>query len=274
MKRRLFAAKNLSNRVPLTGVNELTEQFFLLQQRMQRREPKGRRFSLDDKVLALSLLKQSGKGYKFLSSIFALPSRKTLTTLLNKIPFGPGINIHIFEHLKNVVSNMKSYDRYCTLIFDEISLGLGLEYNRKLDGVEGFVDYGNSNRFSAFADHALVFMVRGIHRKWKQPVCFTFCEGTTSTAHLVRMLKNVIRQVRTTGLKIVATVCDQGATNRAAINQLLHETLVHNPNNRYCGFLIDDVEIVPLYDCPHLLKGIRNNLLVKKLQRIPHASLL
>ncbi|CAI6343489.1 unnamed protein product [Macrosiphum euphorbiae] len=70
-----------------------------------------------------------------------------------------------------------------------------------------------------------------------------------------------------TGLKIVATVCDQGATNVAAINKLKDETnrycMHQNVENWYFGFLIEDVEIVPIFDPPHLLKCIRNNLMTK-----------
>ncbi|KAF2897876.1 hypothetical protein ILUMI_08300, partial [Ignelater luminosus] len=35
---------------------------------------------------------------------------------------------------------------------------------------------------------------------------------------------------------------------------------------RYHGFLIDEDEIVPLYDFPHLLKEVRNNFLTKELR--------
>jgi hypothetical protein len=34
--------------------------------------------------------------------------------------------------------------------------------------------------------------------------------------------------------------------------------------NCYFGFLVNGEEVVPLYDVPHLFKGIRNNLLNMK----------
>lgn len=79
----------------------------------------------------------------------------------------------------------------------------------------------------------------------------------------------MIRESRKCGLKIVATVCDQGATNRAAINALLKETreycLNNNTEKSYQGYLIDDEEVVHLYDVPHLMKCMENNLLNKNL---------
>ena len=69
------------------------------------------------------------------------------------------------------------------------------------------------------------------------------------------------------GFHVVGTICDQGSTNRAAVNYLLQETnelcLAEGEENTYRGFLIDDIEVVPLYDFPDLLKGIRNNMLNK-----------
>ena len=44
----------------------------------------------------------------------------------------------------------------------------GLRYNGKLDAVDGFSDH--VSRTEELANHALVFIVRGIIEKWKQPV--------------------------------------------------------------------------------------------------------
>ena len=179
------------------------------------------------------------------------------------------INPHIFDHIKQLVQKMDPLSKYCVLIFDEISLESGLQYNAKLDVVDGFVDYGGCERRTVLADHALVFMIRGLHKKWKQPICYTFCEGCTPTADLIRMIKMLVREVRNTGLHLVATICDQGATNQAAINTLLFDTKIYcqqnNIENRYQGYLIDNLEVLHLYDFPHLLKGVRNSLLTKNL---------
>lgn len=70
-------------------------------------------------------------------------------------------------------------------------------------------DLGNGIRMKKIADHALVFMISCIIRKFKQPVLFTFCEGTTATDDLVRLIKEVVRKVRKAGLYVVSTICDQ-----------------------------------------------------------------
>jgi hypothetical protein len=112
-------------------------------------------------------------------------------------------------------------------------------------------------------------MVKGIYNKWKQTVCFTFCAGTTSTDQLSNILKEVIRQLRSCGLIVLATISDQGATNQAVVNQLISSANRHfaelNEENRLQGYLIDGVEVVHLFDFPHLIKCIRNMLLTKEL---------
>jgi hypothetical protein len=138
------------------------------------------------------------------------PPRRVLTEMLNKIPFQIGINESIFNHMKKRVSDMETIEKLCVLMFDEISLSPGLEYNSRTDSVEGFVDSGGSDRRLAFADHALTCMVKGIYKKWDQSVCFTFCERTTSTNQLSKILKELIRQLRSYGLIVLGKISDQG----------------------------------------------------------------
>lgn len=92
-----------TNKKSLCGLNQFTRQFIESQIRMQPQKPRGRRFTVDDKVFVLSLFKQRGKAYKTLSKVFALPSRKSTMDLLNKIPFDTEINKRIFDHLKSAV---------------------------------------------------------------------------------------------------------------------------------------------------------------------------
>uniref|UniRef100_A0AAR5Q909 THAP-type domain-containing protein n=1 Tax=Dendroctonus ponderosae TaxID=77166 RepID=A0AAR5Q909_DENPD len=249
----------------LKNVNGIERKCILAKNRNKKLIPRGRKFSLEEKIFALSIYKQCGKSYRYLSDAFGLPSRKTLVKVLQHIPFHTGINNRLFQHLKVRVSKLTLLDRHCVLMFDEIALQPGLQYNYILDCVDGFVDLGGADRRPKFADHALVFLLKGIRKQWKQPICFTFCEGTTQTADLIDLIKSVVRKVRETGLSIVATVSDQGATNAAAIRSLIQDTqrqcVRKGVDNGYQGYLVDEMEIVHLFDIPHLFRGIRNGLL-------------
>lgn len=152
-------------------VNGPTYEFILCQIQNQQQHPKSRRYSLDQKLLALSLFKASGKGYRLLSKIFALPSKGSLTKLLNRLPFRAGINQNVFDTLKRSVSKMKPLSKYCSLIFDEIALQSNLQYNLKEDCIDGLEDFGDIQN-PVLADHANVFMIKGIFCSWKQPIAF------------------------------------------------------------------------------------------------------
>lgn len=272
-KKRLSAAETFATsktfHTLLSGLNSASRTLILSQLRNQKRKPKGYRFTTAEKILSLSLFKQSGRGYRLLSKMFALPSRKTIRAMLKKVPFEPGLNLHIMKHLKGTVEKLQPHDKYCTLVFDEISLSSGLYYHAGNDKIIGFEDLGDCNRKPKLADHAIVFMVRGIHRKWKQPVSYMLVQSSTKTIDLVRLIKEITRGLFEAGLNVIATVCDQGTANVSAINYLTSETerSYTRLKKEYQGgfFEIDGHKVVPLFDPPHLLKGMRNNLLNKDL---------
>lgn len=113
-------------------------------------------------------------------------------------------------------------------------------------------------------------MVRGLIYNYKQAVSYTFASSATKGPELARQIKEVIGALQESGFIVVASVCDQGTNNRQALNLLLDETrgiyLRKGENPKENIILINGQEIVPLYDPPHLLKGIRNNLMTKNLE--------
>lgn len=201
-KTRLLQAEKYmeDHKKSLRNLNDVTCNFIECQIRTQSKKSRGRRFSLNDKVFALSLFKESGKAYRLLHKVFALPSRSSLMKLLKKIPFQPGINKKKFQHLKLTVQKIKNpLDKYCTILFDEISLSAGLQYIPTYDKIIGFEDLGDEERKPLFADKALTFMVRGVRKKFKQPVAFMLTNSTMKTTNLVNVIKEVVQAVQSPG---------------------------------------------------------------------------
>lgn len=266
-KKKIECAKNLSNsKIFLNTIDKLPKsmQIFTKLQFKHKNKPRGRRYTTDEKIMALSIFKQSTKAYSFLEKLFVLPSKRRLQKLLSQIPLKPGINEDIFKHLKKTVCRLPKEKRLCTLIFDEVAIEPGLYFNK--GHIIGFEDFGYKNT-SKIADHALVFMLKSIKAKFKQPICFTFCQSCTKKDDLKYLIKLIIREIHKTGLKIIATICDQSQTNVSAIKSLREDTRGEylRKGNDYNSFAfeIDGKKIFPLFDTPHLLKGVRNNLLKK-----------
>lgn len=79
-------------------------------------------------------------------------------------------------------------------MFDEISLASNLSIKVKSDLVEVLVDLG-THRTSKTTDNALVFMIRGVHSKWKQAVGFYFVRSTAKTYVLKSCIQAVINAI-------------------------------------------------------------------------------
>ncbi|XP_026476046.1 uncharacterized protein LOC113381310 [Ctenocephalides felis] len=121
----------------------------------------------------------------------------------------------------------------------------------------GFEELANG-----FADHALVFMIKGLKNKWKWPVAFYFSDGGVNNFNLKCCIEEVVKKLLSIDLKIVATVCNQYPANRKAVSMLINETnkrYGRNNDDKRLEFEINGHPIAPLFDPPHMLKCMMNN---------------
>ena len=81
------------------------------------------------------------------------------------------MNAHVFSILKDNLQTMFDKFRTSRLIFDEMSI-------RRLTVLEA-LRTGNHGSTSNIAHHALVFMLCGLYKKWKQPVTLYLIHGNT-----------------------------------------------------------------------------------------------
>ncbi|XP_063237529.1 uncharacterized protein LOC134539428 [Bacillus rossius redtenbacheri] len=242
----------LSQSMSLAATNFLASRVF-----GRRRQRKGRKWSLEDKVHALALYKRLPKCYTLLSTVFELPSKKSLSNTLARISWRPGYNKNIFESLVKTVSGMDAIDRTCLLLFDEMPLKERLQYDSRTDSIVGFEDWGHLGKRDKFGSHALVFLLKGLRRKWVQPVAFYVTAGSLS----VELLRSVLQSCWRAGLNVVATVCNMKASNSRMLRRL--GATEDNPSLH-----IGCNSVVTLYNPPQLLKATRNmlfkhNVLVK-----------
>ncbi|XP_063895591.1 uncharacterized protein LOC135118220 [Helicoverpa armigera] len=163
--------------------------------RNENRSSQGKRWSDNDKALAIAMYKKSPKLYRYLRHLLPLPSPRTLQNVLSKMPMNPGFNKSIIDHLKRKVKELSCKDKTCVILFDEMSLKKRLIFNTAYDKVEGFQDLGEHGRSGELADKALVFLLQGVHKKIKQPLAHYFVKGTISSDKLVAIIKNTIKMV-------------------------------------------------------------------------------
>lgn len=266
---------NCSSNV-LANSTSLAKLLFKLQGRENNKKEQGRRFTLEEKIASLSIFKHSPKAYKFLRSIFILPAAQTLIKLIHQSKLTPGFNKNIFFQLKKKSESIKNTEKLCVLLFDEVSLKVNVTYQERKDEVAGFIDNGRE-KTAEYADHALVFMIRGLLHNYKQPIYYSFSKNCTKGPELANQIKEVVKGIQEAGFIVLATVCDQGTNNRQALKWLLNETrgiyLRRKEQPKENIILINNREVIPLYDPPHLIKCIRNNLITKNLQYITNDTI-
>lgn len=205
-----------------------------------------------DKVFSLALYKRGPRCYNLLKQFIPLPSKTTIQSVLKNIPQEPGLNEKLLQKIHKRMINVKPIDRTCCLIFDEIALAEQLVFDKVHDKIIGVVDLGTLGRKIETANHALVFMIHGLRKKWEQPLAYYFTKDVIKTIDLVFLIKEIITSLQSIGLKVLATICDQGSTNRAAIKQLTGDRSISNPGPY---FFINSQKIFTIYDPPHLLKS-------------------
>ncbi|XP_044757466.1 uncharacterized protein LOC123315702 isoform X2 [Coccinella septempunctata] len=246
------------------NLNDFTKSFLNSQLQNVNIPPTGRRWTVKGKAFALSIFKRSPRLYRYLRAFFQLPSPRTLQTLLSHIPFECGVLVPVLEYLKLQTEEMTELERNCALIFDEISLSSGFSYESHKQRISGFEDLGQLGRTSNQANHALVFMIRGIKKNFKIPVAYYFVKDTVKSTDLKNLIILVIEKLQMVGIKICATVCDQGSTNRGALSSLVADCTNKKPSPYH--FVVNGQTIFTIFDVPHLLKNTRNALIKCKIE--------
>lgn len=135
-----------------------------------------------------------------------------------------------------------------------MSLSSSFHYETSKQQNSGFEDLGHLAYTIKTANHALVLMLRGICKSWKQVIAYYFTTSTISTMALKNIIVTVISRLQKERFNIMATICDQGAMNRAVLAQLCCE---NSPNTKNY-FLVNDKQIFIIFDVFHLLKNTRN----------------
>jgi len=270
-----LAEKNFERKIE--EMPEIMRRFFISNFNNSKCNKYKRQYSIEDKAFALALAKRGPKLYRFLINIFCLPSMESLRKFMHEIPINSGLSDCVFKNLEEKVTTFTDYrEKYCVLLFDELKLSAGLHYNASTDTVEGLVDNGFERNIN-IADHAQVWLLKGIYgqRPWKQPLLYTFCQGTSSSENIIRMYKEIVQRCYDIGLIIIASICHQGSTNVKAINTMIFDSKRHaKAELKDDIIIINDIKIIPLYDPPHLFKTFRNNFLTKDCKYISEDKIM
>lgn len=140
-------------------------------------------------------------------------------------------------------------------MFDDMSIRQCLEYSTLYDLIEGFQDLGRLGRSNKIAKQATVFMLRGLYFQWKLPIGYFVSEKGLSGSNSKETIQTCLSHLENVGLSVKAIICDQSTTNTRALKELgvsVDAPYFHTASGE---------KVFAVYDPPHLLKSLRNNLL-------------
>ena len=209
------------------------------------------------------------------SGFIKLPSERTLRdyTHLFKASTGiqPEVNAQIIKEAK--VDTLEEWKKYVAVVFDEVKIREDLVYNKHTSEIIGFLDLGEvNNQLNSIADvatkgefaprsvatHMLVFMVRSLFTSFEFPYA-QFATRTASAAEIALMAWDVVRNLESCDLKVIALSCDGASTNRCFFKMYSSSKKklpAYKTRNPYSN---DDRQIYFISDVPHLMKTVRNS---------------
>jgi DNA transposase THAP9 len=102
-------------------------------------------------------------------------------------------------------------------------------------------------------------MARGLKTKWKQPLAYFLVSNTTSAERLKLFVEHCIMKLSAANFNTVCVICDQGSTN-----QQMFKLFGISQDKPYAT--VDSRIVHFMFDPPHLLKSVRNNLMKHDLE--------
>ena len=124
-------------------------------------------------------------------------------------------------------------------MFDEMSIRKNLHFDQKYGYFGGYEDLGSQGKTINIGNHAPFFMLRGLRKRWKQPVAYYLVHGSTKCEMFVNFLKEALDAWHDTEMEVVATVYDMGAKN---INAL--KLLVVSEETNFSSFMIKNCSYI------------------------------
>nr|XP_050038196.1 uncharacterized protein LOC126535352 isoform X1 [Dermacentor andersoni]XP_050042913.1 uncharacterized protein LOC126540168 isoform X1 [Dermacentor andersoni] len=231
-------------------------------QALSRNSNKGSTWSPQSVKQALQIKFSCGtSGYETLRKLgYPLPTNRTLARRLQALSFLPGILTDVIDLLKTKAEGMQDIEKDCVLLLDEMEIARGYELDRAEDVVLGGTTL--PAKPDEPAHHALVFMIGGLNRRWKQVIAYHFTERSIDGLILKDYILNIVKVCADISLRIRVVTSDMGSSNRAMWREFRFSS--HRNSNTICSIphpCLEDKELFFTADAAHVLKNIRGQLL-------------
>ncbi|KAF2895262.1 hypothetical protein ILUMI_10911 [Ignelater luminosus] len=146
--------------------------------------------------------------------------RRSLQRRTQNVNFKPGCNDFVFAALKLKLSSMSEKEKCCTICIDEMSLKSALFYDVSREEIIEFHNKGDRNKFLP-AQSVIVIMVRGIHKNFKQSLCYFFTKTMCKGEQFKSITLNCTEKIQIeSGDNVRAVVSDPESNFRELVKSL------------------------------------------------------
>lgn len=135
---------------------------------------------------------------------------------IEHIKFDPGLLANVFLRLQEMIDNMNENDKNCVLFFDEMSIEQRIDLDPSTGAYIGYVSLPGVPK--QVASKALVFLLAGIRKRYKQVIAYYFTTDKAYHEAVVEVIMKILERCEQIGFKILALVCDMG--NRGLMARL------------------------------------------------------
>lgn len=217
---------------------------------LNQKHPRGRRYTVDEKVLVLTVAKGGSRAVAALEKQMIVPSHQTSARLLRNVTLTTGFNDRLLGAVKKFVDVQPTpQDRCFILTWDEMSLNKSVCWNSRHKLFQGLEDFGSLGRSPNVCNSALILQIQGVKKRVKIPVAYVLAHKSTPAKVLAKLVTETILRLHHLGARVIAGVCDQAGTNRKCM-ELLGAT-AERP-----FFELNSQKIVLFNDPPHVGKRI------------------
>lgn len=215
-----------------------------------------KQYNSKDYAEALQLRCSSAAAYERFREFLVLPSLRTLRKVTKFVNDSDDI-----AYYKAILSNLEDRSRVCCLLFDEIYVKPGLQY-------QGSRVFGEaSNHPGSLAKTMLGVMVTSVCGSFEHCVK-VLPVAALDSKFLLTTVRDTISLLHGCGATIVALVSDNHR-----INQALYESLRTDPEAPWrCSCPITGKPLFLLTDSVHLCKSIRNNWICDRTKELLFAT--
>ncbi|VDI20706.1 Hypothetical predicted protein [Mytilus galloprovincialis] len=205
-----------------------------------------------------------------------LPSKRLLQYYKNSVPQAPGIVDRNFKWMAKEASkqHIQSYGKHGGLLIDEMSIQDDLQVVKNGDewSIVGNVHMGelnnqidiiiNKSPKVRMATHCLQYVFHGF-TGFRWPVAY-FGSDTACAYQIYNYFWDVVAKLNENGFIVDYVNMDGATTNRLFMNMLSNSGNLREENFIVSDIFQKDHKICLIQDVKHVIKKIRNSLLVSK----------